>query len=162
MEFIIRPGEKIIKTFRTYKGQLNAIIFWFFLIVGGLVFLRFGSKLNFGDYWQYIFAVVIIIFFFWFLIKWVIWRGRRLIVSNQRIIYINRKGILNKIVTEILLKDVEEVSFQKKGVGSMFSNYGTVRIKTEADNDLVIHKIVNPQDVMDVINKTRHQPELTG
>lgn len=158
MDIIIRPDEKIIKTFRTYRRQLNAIIFWLLLAVGGLASLRAGLKFNFGGYWQYFLGAVIAIFFFWFLIKWTIWRGRRLIVSNQRVLYINREGIFNKIVTEILLKDIEEVSFQKKGMGAMFSNYGTVRIKTEADDDLVIYKMPNPQDVMDTINKTRQQP----
>jgi len=154
MNIILQENEKIIKTFSTHKSGLNAVIFLTVFIIGGLFFIKLYFNFNFFGYWQIFFGAVSIILFIWFLVKLFIWRRNKLIITNERIVYNHQKGLFNKVVTDFLFKDINEVGYEKKGLGDTLSNRGTVYIRTGASK-VVIHKIPNPSKVVDVINQVR-------
>lgn len=154
MNIILQENEKIIKTFSTHKGGLNTVIFLAVFIISGLFFIKLYFNFNFFGYWQILFSAVSIILFIWFLVKLFIWRRNKLIITNERIIYNHQKGLFNKIVTDFLFKDINEVGYEKKGLGDILSNRGTVYIRTGASK-VVIHKTPNPSKVVDVINQVR-------
>ena len=155
MHIIIRPNEKIIKTFKIYKGSLNYFLPLIFLIILGFIFFKIKFSFNFWGYWAAAIGAISIILFITFLVKWTVWKNNEIVVTNQRVIYNNQKGLFSKVVTEIFLSDIHEVSYELDGIGETFSNYGTVRIKTGGSVDLMIKKVKNPQKVVETINNAR-------
>jgi len=150
----IRENEKIIKTFYTHKSSLNSTIFWIVFILSGLFFIRLYFKFDFFGYGNITIGGISIILLTWFLIKFFIWRKNHIIITNERIVYNHQKGIFNKTVTDFLLKDISEVGYEKKGLLSLLSNQGSIFIRTGA-NKTVVHKILNPHGVVEIINQVR-------
>ena len=154
MDIIIRPDEKIIKVFRKSKGEVNSLAVAFVLILAGLIIFRWKGEFNLWGYWNIGLGLVSGIFILCFTIKWMVWMGYMLIVTNQRVVFVDRKGVFNKIVTELLFRDINKISYEVEGIGALLS-LGVIRIETGHDNEIIIRKISNPREVVDVINTAR-------
>lgn len=152
----IRENEKIIKTFYTHKSSLNLTIFWIVFILGSLFFIRLYFKFEFFGYGNITIGGVSAILLIWFLAKLSIWRRNHIVITSERIVYNHQKGIFNKTVTDFLFKDISEVGYEKKGLLSILSNQGNIYIRT-GSNKTVIHKIVNPPRVVEIINQARDE-----
>jgi len=150
----IRENENIIKTYYTHKSGLNLTIFWIVLILSGLFFVRLYFKFDFFGYGNITIGSVSLILLIWFFTKFFIWRKNCLIITNERIVYNHQKGIFNRTVTDFLFKDISEVGYEKRGFLSLFSNQGSIYIRT-GSNKTVIHKIINPHGVVEIINQVR-------
>jgi hypothetical protein len=85
-----------------------------------------------------------------------------LIITDQRVVENEQRGFFSKTVTELLYRDILEISYSKEGMSSSLYNYGDIKIRTASENELVFEKIPNPAEVVEVINRIRqdNQPAL--
>jgi hypothetical protein len=68
-----------------------------------------------------------------------------LIVTNQRIIDVDRRGLFDKIVSEVPYESLSDVSYRSKGLIEMTAGIGTITFQMYSGNENVsFHNLVNP------------------
>ena len=73
----------------------------------------------------------------YFLRAYVIWRGTMLIITNQRIIDVDRRGFFDRIVSEVPYQSLSDVSYRSKGIVEMTANIGTITFQLFSGNENV-------------------------
>jgi hypothetical protein len=92
-----------------------------------------------------IFFAAIAIGVFYFLRAYVIWRGTMLIVTNQRVIDVDRRGFFDRMVSEVPYESLSDVSYRSKGVIEMTAGIGTITFQMYSGNENVsFGHMINP------------------
>ena len=155
MSITLRQNEQLIKIARRHVIFLMPAFFsWPFVVVGFLA-ARYAFDFNFFGYWSWalVFAVLLVVLAV--LYKYYIWRNNALIITNQRVVENEQFGFFSKAVTELLYRDILEVSYDKKGVSASMYDYGDLKIRTAAENEIVLEKIADPDGTVELINQIR-------
>ncbi|MFH1631653.1 MAG: PH domain-containing protein [bacterium] len=76
------------------------------------------------------------------------------IVTSERIINVEQKGLFTRTISELHLNQVQDVTAEKKGIFEMFLNYGNVYIQTAAARERFNFKGVgDPEEIKREITK---------
>jgi len=76
---------------------------------------------------------------------YIIWAGTMLIVTNQRIIDVDRRGIFDRAVSEVPYQSLSDVSYRSKGLIEMTANIGTITFQLYSGNENVsFRNLINP------------------
>ena len=76
------------------------------------------------------------------------------IVTNERIINIEQKGLFSRIVSELHLNQVQDVTSETHGILATFLSYGNVHIQTAGARERFNFKqIDNPEEIKRIITK---------
>lgn len=138
----IRPEEEIVFFLRSHWFEIIPLIFGFIVVLilpfaayiglqffqpemisvqANFIFFLLGASIFFLYAWLFLFQN----FADWYLDVW--------IVTNQRIINIEQRGLFGRVMSELMLYNVQDVTSEIKGfIPSMF-DYGTVHIQTAAE-----------------------------
>ena len=155
MSIILRQNEQLIKVVRQHMMFLMPAFFsWPFVIVG-LLAVRYGLGFDFFGYWNWMSVLAVLLVLLVILYKYYIWRNNALIITNQRVVENEQHGFFSKTVTELLFRDILEVSYDKKGVSASMYDYGDLKIRTAAENEIVLEKIAKPDETVELINQIR-------
>ncbi|MDP3986481.1 MAG: PH domain-containing protein [Candidatus Veblenbacteria bacterium] len=84
--------------------------------------------------------------FFWH--TWVDYYLDVWVVTNERVLSLEQRGIFNRTVAELRLSRVQDVTSQVKGLWETFLHYGDVRIQTAGEQgNFVFREIKQPYEV---------------
>ena len=92
-----------------------------------------------------IYYLFLIIFFYTHFIDYylALW-----IVTNDRIIDIEQQGIFSRVITELNLFQVEDVTTEIRGFMPTIFHYGEIKVKTASSNeDIIFHEVPYPNKV---------------
>lgn len=97
---------------------------------------------------------------------WYGWWNTIVILTNERILLIDQRGLLSRTVSEVPVAKIQDVSFKTKGLFQTLLNYGAVAVKTASSEDVMrIPNVSNPyhlhQEIMKVAQKTWSSPHQT-
>ena len=151
----LRENEKLIKTVRQHHSVLVGTTIWPVLLAGlvSWAFLKFKLDV-FGYLWEVIIGTVLIATLT-ILYKIYIWRKNILIITNQRVLLNIRQGALSQTVTELLYRDIYDISFKQVGLSALIYRYGKLIIKTLSGSEISFDKAPSPAKVVEIINKVR-------
>ena len=170
MKFFIphrREGEKIIILLRRHIFIIfYKIIFWAIAALLPLIFyIIFSEVLSDLINNQYVKPIVVLFISIYYLYIWLfsfhsfvdyyldVW-----IVTSDRIINIEQKGLFARTVSEQKLYRIQDVTSELKGFFSTALDYGNVFIQTAAEEPRFIFKqIPKPNQVAKKINKMVEQ-----
>jgi len=147
----LHSDEEVKDVIRQYTARLVApfavlallYIFAFFFFVP-LWNLRLWSW-NIDYVGRTIFFGSLIFGAIYFLRAYVIWRGTMLIVTNQRIIDVDRRGFFDRIVSEVPYESLSDVSYRSKGIIEMTAGIGTITFQMYSGNENVcFDHMINP------------------
>jgi len=114
-----------------YQGQLGTG----FLIVGFIIFVGAVSYL---------------------LYNYLIWNWDVYILTDQRVIDIDQKSLFHKVVSEANLNNIQDTTFETKGVWQTMFNYGKVNILTASSGaNIEFENVDKPEHVMSVIAEAK-------
>lgn len=157
-----RPGEKLLLFLRRH---------WIF-VVGHFLFYTFLGLVPIGLYYLIEFtlpqlftssfglATLLLLasmyYLFIFLFLYTSFIDHHLdvwIITNQRIIYIEQKGMFNRKISAHSDDKIQDVTATQKGFLATFFTFGDVQIQTAGEHEMFIMKQVdNPFEVKQVIN----------
>jgi len=90
------------------------------------------------------------------------------IVTDQRIINIEQKGLFNRVIAEHSLDKIQDVSGEQKGLFQTLFSYGNVHIQTAGEvQRFIFFQVKNPFEIIRVLNnllqkrEAKFQHELT-
>lgn len=85
-------------------------------------------------------------------VVWSIWYLNLYIVSEERVVDIDQLGPLKRVVSELNLESIEDVSSETVGIFGNFLNYGNVYIQTAgASERFEFDSVPDPANVANII-----------
>jgi len=148
---ILNEDEDIAKLIRQPIIILIAFLIIPITLVSSAFFFLY-PLFSWGNKGIAIFTALIIIGLFWLIRNIVVWYWKVFIVTSQRIIDFDQKGIFQKIVSDIPLTKIQDVFYQIKGFGQTLTRIGNVNIIL-ADNKtkIEIRNIHQPRKIQQLI-----------
>lgn len=95
-----------------------------------------------------LYVMVILLFFFLF---WMDYYLDVWIVTDQRIIDINQRGLFSRDISEIPLSRVQDVTIEIHGIIETFLKFGTMRIQTAGEREFAIEDAPRLYEIKDII-----------
>ncbi|HPN96191.1 MAG TPA: PH domain-containing protein [Candidatus Moranbacteria bacterium] len=166
-----KPNEKILLVVHRHwfniLSQFFVVFLMLFLFIGTylylpLVFSSLSNPIN-ADLFYFLenlfFMFVWIIFF----LIWVDYYFDVWIVTDQRIVNIEQKGLFSRVVSELELENIQDITTDVHGVIPTFLNYGNLFVQTAAEKErFIFRNIPDPYGVKDLVmnlQKTREHKE---
>ncbi len=134
-------------TFLAYTGSILGTLFFlsaaFFFIYP---LFRMGA-------WGIAGFILLLVVAKYFAIRVAIGRyGNMYVITNERLIDVERKGIFDRIVSEVPLGNIHDVSFRMKGLLGMFLHIGTITVRTIGGaTNFEWRWVRNPEDVREML-----------
>lgn len=151
----LRENEKIIRIVRRHWWQGGKAFVAPILLVALFVILLYRLHLNFfGWSWQ-VLAVAVAAAGIISAAGMYRWRRNALIVTNQRLVRHEQRGVFDRVVTELLYSDISDITYKKQGVAASLANHGTILIRTIGDRRLLMDRVSRPELVVELINSLR-------
>lgn len=91
-------------------------------------------------------AAGFILGFLLFAPSWISWHFSVFIVTNQRFIQINQKGLFSRAVADLGLSQIQSVNYEVTGLQETLLGFGTIKMQTYV-GDLVIHDVHHPNKI---------------
>ncbi len=155
MPIILRQNEELIKVARRHVFFIIPVFFTWPLLIPILFLIKHLANFDFFGYWSLVLTAVILVVSFVLLFRLYIWKNDALVITNQRLIQNEQRGFFSKTVTQLLYKDVLEVSYDKSGLNASLYDYGDLKIRTAAEKEIVLEKIADPDKTVELINQIR-------
>jgi hypothetical protein len=120
-----------------------------------LIFFLFSSVLG------------VIIFFLWVaaglgygVFQWLTWYFDSIIITDKRIICLDQKSLFNRVVSEVGIASVQDVTYEVNGFFASAFNFGILRISS-APKVLEIKGVPNPKSLQELIFDLRQKTKKT-
>ncbi len=85
-------------------------------------------------------------------------KGTMLVITTERVIDIAKDGIFGKTVSEVDMRNIEDVAVRQRGLWRMILKYGTIEIRIKDSKvKIVVDHVSRPVGVQRLINELRRQ-----
>lgn len=84
-------------------------------------------------------------------------RNNAALITDERIIYVKRTGVLEEEVAEVPLDLIADIRFKRKGPWQMSFNFGTVTIKSQGAEPVSIENIPQPRRIQELLFELQAQ-----
>ena len=95
---------------------------------------------------MYIMTLLVLLFLFWMDYYLDMW-----IITSDRIIDIEQKGLFNRRIGEIPIKHVQDVTLEVEGFIETLLKFGTIRIQTAGEREFRIDDVPHLYEAKDII-----------
>ncbi len=163
-----RNGENILLVIHRHWFDILSqffIIFIMLLLLFGSYSLSTFFFANFGDpTYHALFAFLRSLFFLFtwitFFIIWIDYYFDVWIVTNQRIVNIEQKGLFARSTSELRLEKIQDVTTDVHGIISTFLNYGDILVQTAAEQEkFIFRNVPDPYAIKDLIMRLQKKFE---
>ena len=136
--------------------QFLIIFAMIFLFLGGFFFVPLllpNFKETFGMNLFYFFQSSFFLFtWMLFFIIWIDYYFDVWIVTNERIVNIEQKGLFSRGVSELELENIQDITVEVKGIIPTFLNYGNLYVQTAAEKErFIFRNVPNPYAIKDLV-----------
>jgi uncharacterized membrane protein YdbT with pleckstrin-like domain len=137
-------------------SQFFIIFVMAFILIGSFFYLPIlFSDIAHGQYATlFIFLENLFFMFIWmtFFLVWVDYYFDVWIVTDQRIVNIEQKGLFSREVSELELEKIQDITTSVNGIISTFLNFGDLQVQTAAEQErFLFHNIPDPYEVKNII-----------
>jgi hypothetical protein len=155
-----KEGEQILLVVHRHwfdiLSQFFIILMMLLLLFGTLTFASpilatFNGNVSTG---LFLFVENIFLIFIWlfFFIIWIDYYFDVWIVTNERIVNIEQKGLFSRGISELELENIQDITVEVLGIIPTFLNYGNLYVQTAAEKERFIFKHVpDPYAIKDLI-----------
>jgi len=155
----LKKDEKIISLHRRHIFiiilELLPIVFAAIAIITAALFLSSLIPEEIASAVSLIFLLMVIFLHMIWIISFIILADYYLdiwILTNNRLVTIEQKGLFSRKISEFELPKIQEVSVNISGFFPTLLNYGNVRVRTASENpDFIFKQVGNPNKAKDNI-----------
>lgn len=147
----LREGEEVVQIVRRFWWiYMASATLALVLIVTPFFFLV--PLLRYGRWGMVVFTVVFLCGLIYGLRVYIIWHWNSFVITNFRIIDIDRRGFFQKIISESPYDKIQNVSYDTKGVFGTIFSYGAVLVQNfSGTSSLQLRDVRNPKDIHHLI-----------
>jgi len=93
-----------------------------------------------------------------------LWLSTLYILTNQRILTINQSGLFSRLINEVPLNNIQNVSHLKKGIAQMTFDFGSIEVQTAgAAPSMKLLNVPHPYFVQQkILSKEETRGEMTN
>jgi hypothetical protein len=163
-----KNGEKILKVIHRHWFNVLSHFLVIFLMIGLLLASYFITIIFFDEFTQQNFINLaafirnLFFVFLWFLffVIWIDYYFDVWVVTNERVVNIEQKGLFTRVVSELELEKIQDVTTDVRGIIPTFLNYGHLLIQTAGEKErFIFRNIPDPYAVKDLIMKLQNELE---
>lgn len=163
-----KPQEKILLVLHRHwfdiLSQFFVLFLMLILLLGSFFALPsiFPGLLDGQGQTVFLFVENIFFMFLWILsfLIWVDYYFDVWIVTDCRIVNIEQKGLFSRVVSELQLENIQDITTDVKGVIATFLNYGNLYVQTAAEMErFVFRNIPDPYSVKDMVMNLQKNAE---
>jgi hypothetical protein len=163
-----KQGEQILLVLHRHwfdiLSQFFLLVLMLFLLIGSFAYLPLifptlseGQNRNLFLFLENFFLLLLWIMSF---LVWIDYYFDVWIVTDQRIVNIEQKGLFSRIVSELELEKIQDITSDVKGVIATFLNFGDLQVQTAAEQErFLFHNIPDPYTVKNMIMNLRKLSE---
>lgn len=157
MDIILRQNEGLIKTVRRHWIFVAPSLAIWLALVALVIIVHYAVEYDFFfGYWPILLPLVVVLAAAAVGYKFYLWRANELHITNQRVINHDQHGIFSKTVTELIYKDILQISYEKSGVMAAMYDYGDLNLDTASEHGVVtIKEIPAPETIVETVNQAR-------
>lgn len=150
-----KDDERVISVFhKHWISFIKPIVIFLPFFVISLIILIYQSQLGVG--FLMVGFVIFVGALSYLLYNYLIWNWDVYILTDQRVIDIDQKSLFHKVVSEASLNNIQDTTFETKGMWQTMFNYGKVNILTASSGANIEFEDVNkPEEVMGVIARAK-------
>lgn len=153
--FTLRPGERVIRIVRKHPAAVGFTMFWEFLLLF-MAFFFMSPLLSFGRVGAVIFVALVFIALFLLFRTWLLWHSNQFMVTDRRVVDIDRRGFFVWVVSEAAFANIQDISFRTSGLVQTLLGAGDVVLQTASGFvNLELKFVHDPAGVRDAINEVR-------
>lgn len=151
----LKEGEKVLKTVRRHPAVLSFHIKLELALLLFALFFMF-PLLRAGWYGRTVFISMAGIALFLMFRTWLFWLSNVFVVTDRRIIDIERKGFFDWVVSEAAFNNIQDISVTTRGILQTLLHAGNLVIQTASGFvNVELHFIKDPAGVKEIINEAR-------
>lgn len=163
----LNPGESIVLFMRKHPIIIWRSMVWLILAgvipVAGWIFLI--TQTAWGQDPQNIWRLVVLFVVSIFYLLWarqllVVWLNYYLdvwMVTTDRILYIDQKGAFERMVSELRLARIQDVTTHTKGFLQTMLHFGNIHVQTAAETDpFIFEDVPHPEIVTQEVSRLQH------
>lgn len=155
-----KPQEQILMVVHRHwfdiLSQFILVFFMLFALLGSyfyfpLFFPAFKNPLfhNLFSFLENLFLLLTWVVFF---IIWIDYYFDVWIVTDQRIVNIEQKGLFSRVVSELELEKIQDITTDVKGIIPTFLNYGNLYVQTAGEMErFIFRNVPDPYGIKDAI-----------
>lgn len=154
-----RPDETVFAIVRKHWYILALKIAWstlaVILIIIALVWAQqLALAMTRGWALVVVYLFVVVIWLLYMVFEYHDWWEDKLIITDQRILSVDRTGMFSRSVTELDLLELQDASYVVRGlIGTLFQ-FGAVALESASDKiDIFMDNIHHPKEVQDMITQ---------
>jgi hypothetical protein len=155
-----KPKEEILLVVHRHwfdiLTQFIVIFFMLLLFFGGFVFVpillpslseTFGLNLFYFLQNSFLIFTWLLFFIIWIDYYFDVW-----IVTNERIVNIEQKGLFSRGVSELELQNIQDITVEVLGIIPTLLNYGNLYVQTAAEKErFLFHNVPDPYAIKDLV-----------
>lgn len=151
--------EKQIKVLRKHPLALLGKAFRFIaLLIPSIIIFIFLNGINtFSGYLNILALAILVVALSYGFYSWFTWYYGAYILTNQRIIEVNQRGIFTREVKEIMLDKIQDVTYNVSGLIRTILDVGTVKVHSASGLNIHMLNLHKPATVREVIVKLSEQ-----
>lgn len=166
-----RENEEVLEIIHRHWFDILSrflfILFFSFLLFIGfvLLFFLFPDFLDTTQKQFFIFIENTFFIFIWLFgfLTWIDYYFDTWIITNQRIVNIEQKGLFDRHISELNFRNIQDVTTSVDGILPTVLNFGDVSIQTAAEEERFLFRMVpDPYRVKDIIMKKTEHIRLNG
>lgn len=152
---LLKPNERIIAIIRRYGLTLFGHFLLIALIFGVGFFFMFWLFKH-GWWGQSIFGIIIFIGIYLTTRTLITWRKTTLVITSHRVIDIEQKSLIEKIISEVPYDQIEDAAGHTKGIFGTIFRYGRLTIQTgNGKVRIIVDRMKKPAQVLQLVNHAR-------
>lgn len=153
-------NEQIIKVVRRHWFNILSQFLLFFAIIllmlGSFALIPFFSQdftnTEFSNLFIFIESTIAMFVWLFMFFVWIDYYFDVWIITNERIVNIEQKGLFSRSVSELEFSKIQDVSTDVKGVIPTILNFGEVYVQTAGTaGKFIFHKIPDPYHIKSII-----------
>lgn len=166
-----REGEEVKFILRRHKiTLLTALLYFCLLALLPLIFYTLLAPYAFpilinSPYKDIYFMIATIYYGFLWIVAFMEWVDYYLdiwIVTNERILDIEQRGLFHRIVSEVDLKRVQDITSTVDGPIQTFFKFGNIQIQTASEENivrpkLIPHPVTVRREIMDLCKQAQEK-----
>lgn len=110
--------------------------------------------------WIFSYGLTALLYYGW-LVFWICfmlyrylnWYRNRFIITSERVVNIDQRGLFSRKVSEAELDKVQNITHSVNGVSATMFNFGTIIIQSAGVGELTLKQVANPAGVQEEITR---------
>ncbi len=166
-----REGEEVVQVIHRHwfniLSRFLLILLFSFLLIGSLIvfLLLFPDIFSAGGKEFFIFMENTFFIFVWLFgfLTWIDYYFDIWIITNQRIVNIEQKGLFDRHISELNFSRIQDVTTTVEGIIPTVLNFGDVFVQTASEQERFLFRMVpDPYKIKDTIMKISERNRSDG